>query len=368
MPRRFLPLLLICLAFAFACDRSEDELPPDPVENRNFQNWTLIVNEGPFQNGSGTLTAYHPNNGEVIADVYTEVNPDAAPLGNIVQSIYRDEETVWIVVNNANRIVVADARTLEERARWEGFDSPRYFTKPPTGNLGAVTQWGADLKTGSLAFVDLTTGEIVNTIPLGPGPERPRYVGGELYIPLSGALGRDSTVARVDFAQQAVTFSYDLGQNPQSVEPLGNGVFVSLGQGFTADFSNPNDPANRPGALSIFSRNGNVLRTWDVPLGSKSLTAERADDLWFLTGGFLGQINVLRLDEDNVAAATGPEMLTARRFYQLAFHRTTDQLFASDPKDFQQNGQVVILDLGGTAVDSFPAGIGPGFISPTEVF
>lgn len=359
-----LPLLLLLLLL-FACTPTTDDSQPDPVlTERDFREWTLVVNEGPFQNGSGTLTAYLARTGEVIADVYADVNPDAAPLGNIVQSVYRDDETVWIVVNNANRIVVADARTLEERARWEGFDSPRYFTKPPDGNFGAVTQWGADLKTGSLTFVDLTTGELVQTLSLGPGPERLRYYEGELYIPLSGALGRDSTVARVDFGERSQTFSYELGPHPQSVEPLGGALFAALGQGFTADFSNPNNPANRPGALTIFDRTDERLRSWTVPLGSKHLTRSTDGRLYFLGDGVNGRIWQLDFDRNDPAAATAPAPLTDRTFYYLTFHRQDNALYATDPRDFQQDGQVLILDLDGMVVDSFPAGIGPGFVSP----
>ena len=347
--------LLLCLLLPILATDCADEMPAPPPDRVDSSNQLLVVNEGPFQNGTGSLTAYDPMTGVTVDEVFQRANPNAAPLGNILQSIARTDETTWMVVNNANRIVVCNSEDLQERARWPGFDLPRYLL-PLDDNTAVVTQWGADLKTGSLAFVNLQTGEVEQTLPLGPGPEAPLRLGNRLYVPQSGGLGRDSTLAVVDLDTRTVVDRLPAGQNPQSMVRVSDREFWSLGQGYIENFGNPDDPANRPGVLVQFVDDVEVFRT-QVPLSSKHLRYNPNDGrFYFLSGGVYGKIT--RWDP----AAQMIQTLTERTFYEINYRAQDDRLYASDPGNFQGRGQVLILQTDGAVVDSFPAGLGTAFI------
>ena len=346
---RIFPIL--CIVLLAACQR------PEPIEEvaegTDFRQHLLVANEGPFQNGSGTVTAYLP--GENPAqDVYQSVNPELPPLGNILQSIYRDAERTWLVVNNAARVVVADSRTLEHIKTIEGFESPRYFL-PISEQTGVVCQWGNDLRSGSLAFVDLEAMEIMEKLEIGPGPEAMLLQDDRLYVAQSGGLERDSVVTIIRLTNRAVSQRIVVGQSPQSMVATPNGFWV-LSQGHYADFSNPAHPNNRPGTLTLVE-NDEVIEQHEVPLGSKNLLRTDEGILYFLAGGVYGQ--VARFDP-SVAQV---EFLTERRFYGLQFDPDLRQLYATDAQFFQIDGQVLMLDETGMVRDSLVAGLGPGYVS-----
>lgn len=348
---RIFPILFLLLLTA--CQR------PEPTEEipvgTDFRQQLLVANEGPFQNGSGTITAYVPGE-NAVQDVYQSTNPEQPPLGNILQSIYRDENRSWLVINNAARVVVADSRTLKHLHTIEGFESPRYF-QPLNEQTGVVSQWGNDLRTGSLAFVDLESMEIMEKLEVGPGPEAMVLRGNRLYVAQAGGLERDSVVTIISLANRAVSERLVVGQNPQSMALTLDGFWV-LAQGYYADFSNPDNPQNRPGALTLVE-NDEVVAQYSVPLGSKNLIRTPEGVLYFLSGGVYGQI--ARFDPRNPSPQL--ELLTERQFYGLQYDPVLRELYATDAQFFQIDGQVLILNEEGVVRDSFVAGLGPGYVA-----
>ena len=85
---------------AFSCKKNTEEPPVILSDNRVF-----VTNEGPFQDGTGTLSIIYRDSLTVENNVFEKVND--RPIGNIVQSIEVFEEKAYIVVNNANKVEIA---------------------------------------------------------------------------------------------------------------------------------------------------------------------------------------------------------------------------------------------------------------------
>ncbi|MCD4681660.1 MAG: hypothetical protein K8R86_00140, partial [Bacteroidales bacterium] len=119
-----LGLLLLGSWVIISCDKEEDE--PPPPDSSGYSEGVFIVNEGPFQTGTGTVT-YLSRDGSGIEDHIFQKANNLIPLGNIVQSMTLIEDKVYIAVNNANKIEIVSLKTFQSVQTLENITSPRYI-------------------------------------------------------------------------------------------------------------------------------------------------------------------------------------------------------------------------------------------------
>ncbi len=113
----FLSFFMIILA---GCNKSNNDNP-----SGNWSNSVFIVNEGPFQTGSGSISAFNRESLEVTNNLFETAN--GRPLGNIVQSMSVYKDRGFIVVNNANKIEVVNLKDFKSDTTIENLALPRYF-------------------------------------------------------------------------------------------------------------------------------------------------------------------------------------------------------------------------------------------------
>ena len=114
LKKNFYLLLTAVLLISFSACQKDEPLPPEELPT--YEDGIFITNEGPFQNGSGSISFYSRKTGEISNDIYQNANR-GVQLGNIVQSMAIHNDLAYVVVNNANKIIVADARHF-----WRTFD------------------------------------------------------------------------------------------------------------------------------------------------------------------------------------------------------------------------------------------------------
>ncbi len=92
-------------------------------------------------------------------------------------------------------------------------------------NLGYVSCWGNG---GEVVVVDLTSGGISITIPVGSGPEGMAIDNGYLYVANSGGYGLDSTISVIDLSSNSFITTINIGAyNPSAiVNGIGNTIWV----------------------------------------------------------------------------------------------------------------------------------------------
>ena len=218
-------LLVLILAALASC--SDDKIIEK--EAGAYANGYFITNEGPFQNGSGSIT-FVGDDGIVSQNVYKTVNGE--DLGNIVNSMYVFDKRGFIVVNNSSRIVVVDRETMEKIAviQGNGIDNPRHFIV--SRGMGYISNWGDPFDAGDdfISVVDLSTYGILKTIPVGEGPERMLSTPEGLYVALQGGFGFNRQVALIDTEVNEVKQSIEVGEVPNSLVRDGSGnVWVLCG-------------------------------------------------------------------------------------------------------------------------------------------
>lgn len=335
-------LALAVIFFSTSCTKDED-----PAVKGAFSNGIFIVNEGPFQTGTGTITYFNPDSNLVKQDIFEMVN--GRPLGNIAQSMTVFNGKGYIVINNAGKVEVVDIATFKSEATITNLVNPSQFLAVDA-TKAYVSDW-----VKNVAVVDLITNEVSKTITAGTGPDAMIKSGNYVYVANTGGFGIDSTVTVIDFVTDKVVKTIKVGDSPSAMVADGKGNIWVLckGKGFSG-WEQPGDTPGRiirinPTSLKVDFEYG-FAATGDHP--EKLVINKQKSMLYFLFNS-----GIYRL---NIASPVAPEKLVSRYFYSLDYENKTGYLYASDPKNFVSNGIVLRIKADdGSVVDSIKSGITP---------
>jgi DNA-binding beta-propeller fold protein YncE len=340
------PFALLFSAFSlffFSCK-------PDPIEvaKTRYEQGVFIVNEGSFGAGTGTLTYYNPDSNIVVQDVFGKEN-NGASLGNVLQSMTIHNGKAYCVVNNANKVMVLDAKTMKYLDTIGGLAFPRYFLGI-SDSKGYVSQWGADGLTGSIQVIDLVTNKVTKSIALDKGSDRMLKAPllDEVYVVNEGGYGSSNIVSKINTKTDEVITSFTTRLNPNSLvwyDVVKKPIILSGG-----DWS-WNDPTS-PGSLALI-RDTDALNLGETNNGAKDLCINSDGKTFYFTDG----IAVYEKDDE---PANPAKKLFDQTCYALFFDAKNKLFYCTDDKGFLSEGELVIRKLDGTIVKTIPTGIGPG--------
>ena len=333
---------LLALIALFSACKPTDETPAD-----NYANGVFITNEGPFQNGTGTVDFYNRAVGGIQNDIFAKANNGAA-IGNILQSMSFKNDTAFLVVNNANKLVLVNYKTFQSASTVTGFNYPRNFLS--INNTSAyVTDWGTDGLTGSVKVFDYATKTVAKTVPTGKGADKMLRIGSRIWVLNSGGFGKDSTIAIVETANDSVSSKIQVGLGPNSIVQDANGdVWVLCGSYF--------DKSDNGKLIKI--RNEKVEYSFDVPKYASSLTKDATGNtLYYVATNKIYKKDILNF------GATPPSVFITQPYlsnpYSLGFDPKSGYLYCGDAKNFSVASSVYIFDPSSKILkDSVKAGIG----------
>ncbi|MEC5393881.1 DUF5074 domain-containing protein [Bergeyella sp. RCAD1439] len=90
----------------------------------DYENGILMANEGNFGRPNADLSFVTSDLTEVDQNIYSSVNGEA--LGDVLQSVGFYGDKAYLVVNNSNKIVVANRYTMKKEAEISNVTQPRY--------------------------------------------------------------------------------------------------------------------------------------------------------------------------------------------------------------------------------------------------
>ncbi|SRX55760.1 YncE family protein [Aequorivita sp. CIP111184] len=337
----FATLLLI------SCSNDDDPQPgPNPPEA--YEKGILITNEGPFNNGSGTITFVSEDFATVAQNIYRTVN--GKELGNIVQSMGFQDENAYIVVSNSAKIMIANRYSFESVDSIKtGLVNPRYFMGD-AGNKGYVTDWGDpnDNSDDYVAVLDLRTNAIAATIPVAFGPERMVSYNNKIYVAHQGGYGQNNLISVI--SGNTVESTITVSDVPNSMVVSGNSLFVLCG-------GNPSYTGNETAGslVKIDLSSGQVSNTYSFGATEhpSNLTMDGTNLFYSLDG------KVYKLNSSAIALP-GTDIISGF-FYVL--QAKDGLLYATDAGDYASKGSLKIFDLStNQQIQDFQTGIVPGGI------
>ena len=348
MKRLKLATLLIAILFFNSCSDDDDpKLPKGDYEKGYF-----ITNEGPFQNGSGTIT-FVGDDGIVSQDIYKTVNGE--DLGNIVSSMTLTDDNAYIIVNNSNRIIVANRYTMKSITVIEGdmIKLPKYMAV--NGGTGYVSNWGDPFNSDDdfIAIIDLNTNTVSGKISVGEGPENLKIVDDKLFVTLEGGYSQNNKVVVINTNNNTVEANLTIGDVPNSIDSDGNGNVWVLCQG------NPNYATTETaGSLYKIKVSNLSITNFDfdtITDHPTSLTVD-ANELYYNLNGKVYAFDVKSSDLPT-------ESIIGFDGYYYAMKTNNGELYATDAKDYASEGTLKVFDLtSNTLLETFKTGIIPGDI------
>jgi YVTN family beta-propeller protein len=326
---------------------------PDPIPQGAYEFGIFVVNEGVYGQSSGTITYYNPDSARLVQDIFKLAN--GRDLGNVVQSMYFYAEKVFVVVNNSNKIEVAKANDFKEIAQISGLQQPRYFL-PISADKALVSQWGADLISGSIAVVDLNTNTVVQTISsqIGKGPENMLLQNSKVYVANVGGLEFDNFISVIDVNNLQVIDTIVTDDAPNSLQIGNSGTLWVACRGKTvyANYPEIDTMASTYGALlEIDLNNGNIINRIQLQRGrgaSNLAKGVNSNELYFLYDNAICRLNT----------ATGQwQYLVRGSFYGLGAKQGENYIYACSNSGIQAAWVYRFNAADGVKVDSFKAGV-----------
>ncbi|NBW36659.1 MAG: hypothetical protein EBR30_16885 [Cytophagia bacterium] len=337
----FFVLLLTSLFVFTSCDESDNGPKGD------FDNGVLVINEGNFNSGDGTVSFFEPNSKTVTKDIFGLVNNELA-LGDVVQSMTVVGDEAFIVINNDNKVEVVNVNTFEAIHTINDVKLPRYFAT--ASGKGYLTEWVSFSESGRVSVVDLTTYEVTKTITTDRGAENLMLVGDKLFV----SNNFTNTVSVINTTTDAVVKTIEVASAP--------GEFVVDAQNKLWVVCSGRYQQNNGALVQIDPSTETVVKTISLSrnVSPKLATDKSKNALYFYSGK-----SIYKLATTATAAPAEP-LLTennATGFYGLDIDQNTNVIYAGDAKGFAGDGVVFRYNIDGSLIDSFEAGRGPnGFV------
>lgn len=345
-------LLLGTTVSLFGC-RSNPAAPPD--ETPVSVSGVYVVNEGNFMRGNSTLTVYLPDSSKAYQDVFTSVN--GRPLGDTGNDVAIFAGKVYIVVSGSQKIEVISAADQKSAGT---LVLPGQRTPYKLAIVNDAWAYVTNLSDTTVTSFNPSTLQIIaDRIRVGKNPQGIVYANGKIYVCNSG-FGSDSTVTVLNATTGGLIRTIVVGDSPGEIGVGANNVVYVKCDG-KSDYGDPTK--DTPGALvAINSDNDVIIDRAILPLttfghpGRLTVSSKGY-------GFFVSKNGIQQFSLSSSLIEVNATLISALPAYGLTLDDSANLLYATDAKDYVQNGDVYVFDLQGTQKARFQAGVIPGAIA-----
>lgn len=203
--------LISCIS---ACKNQPEQTINPKIDNFNYG--FFVLNEGTYGFGNATVSFFDKNSNQIKNDIFKQLN-DGNYLGDQAQDMVVNDNKIYIVVQNSQKIVVVDAFSFKLLAtiKSDWMKSPRYF-KAISKSVAYVSDWELD----GVCKINLITNKVEKTIKTGKDPEQMQVVDNKLFVCNSGysfAGNEDQTISVVDLISETVIKNINIGIQPMEM-------------------------------------------------------------------------------------------------------------------------------------------------------
>lgn len=338
-----LHLISILLLF-YSCRK--EELGPqcvsckETIEVTAINTDVLIINEGNFGGNPGSISLYQSLTNTVTNDVFFQNN--SVSIGNVAQSAYQIDNKAYIVINNSNKIEVIDINNFSSLNTITGFNSPRYFL-PIDNNTAYVT----DLFSNSIQIVDLISNTISGSISVGGWTEELLLHNDTVYV---CDMTNDNLLI-INPNNNMLIDSVKVGESPNSVVVDNNNkLWIMCSGGINSSL---------PKLIKFDPHTRTIEATFTFSSISESpgnLKINTAKDQLYFINSSVYKINI----NDNSLPLSPFIPNNGKIFYEIGINPINEEIYLSDPIDYNQNGTILRYSSTGELLNQFEVGLIPG--------
>lgn len=335
--KNLIKILIICTSIV-ACTKPSDV----PHSGSVFGGGVLLVNEGNFKAGNGSLSFYSYDSSKVSNDLFSAIN--GRPLGDVPYSITIKEDKAYIVVNNSGKIEVVDQASLVSRTTISGLISPRIMAIVDDNKA-----YVSSLYSDSVAIISLASSKIQGYINIRRTSEAITIAGTKAYVS-NWAGGKEVMI--INTVNDKLIDSVEVGAEPESMVKDKFGMLWVLCNGGWAR-------QNYAELDQINTITGKVAKKLVFSTKEASPTCLKIDGLgqtlYFLDSG------VKQMDIGAEIIPPAPLIQeSGAHFYKIAVNPINSDIFVTDAADYQQPGNLLLYKNNGLFVSKFKTGIIPG--------
>ena len=324
----------------------------DETIKGDYANGVFITNEGGWGNNNGSISFYSYDKDEVTNNIFQAVN--GRQLGDVVQSITISGDNAYIVVNNSNKIEVADKNTMSEKGVIENLPSPRYMAV--SSSTGYVSCWGDN----SIRVVDLNTFSVIDTIySTGSGPEKMLITDNKLYVVNPGGWSNDSTVTVINTESKEVIATIQVPYLPMDIVKDNSGNIWVLSYG--NEYYNDDYTAivgHTPSYLyKIDPSTNQVIASGELfaEQHPAHLEIDKDGSTLYVGGGYtFGGVYKIVISGLNLSIGK----IADDYAYGLNYDSNSDVLFVALSGDYKSGGTLKRYDTDGNLLGTYTCGIG----------
>lgn len=343
--------ILLLLLTAASCREDDTIIYPDihdisEVTHTNIAGM-YVLNEGNMGSNKATLDYLDLDLGKYFRNIFPSRNPNLVKeLGDVGNDIKVYGDQLWIVINQSNKVEVADAQTAVSRGhidipncRYLSFNGKYAYVSSYVGKIGEADVIGAVYK------VDTATLKIEGKCLVGYQPEEMVVQDGKIYVANSGgyrgmnkALGYDRTVSVIDINSFKVVNTIDVAPNLFRIRNDKYGKLYVASQGNRNDID-PN--------IYVID-NEKVVDALNIP----SMTFDIHGDSLVCFSKVKGETNFKVVDIRtnkviNNNFITFPTDYPIETPYALTIHPITGDIYVMDATNYVSSGKLYCFDRNG---------------------
>jgi len=320
----------------------------NPVENINNvsingNELILVGNEGNFQYGNATLSAYNKYTNEISNNIYQSINQE--PIGDVLHSITHINHQIYLVVNNSGKIIVIDDESFEKIYEINNLISPRKIIKVDNSKF-----YITDIYSNTISIYDHYN-QSTSYISVSGWCEDMVMQNGKVFV---GNI-TNNLVYVINSSNNSIIDSISVGTNPVSMQEDARGNLWVLSQG--------NQNQNESPSISIIeTQNHSIIKSFNL-VDNQSFPGFLNIDIEthqvFLINKHIYKFQ--NLDDTN------PQIIwdnSGNNFYNLKINPYNKDLYITDAKDYVQNGSLIIID----SIGNFKQEISTGILPKSIVF
>lgn len=295
-----------------------------------------IVCEGNFQWGNARLDVLDIKKGTLENDAFKSAN--GRPLGDVFQSIYapKDENNLYLVINNSGKIEVVNKNTLKSITTITGLNSPRYMTKTSAGEY-----WITDIYSGKITVLNANY-QLLKTIQINGWAEQIIQIDQWVYV--AAVTSGKVMIFDVD---GTIKDSLDAGKGCSWLAKGKNNQLISL-----------SSDAGKSKLITWNLTTRKLEKSIDLMYGSSKLAIKEGSDTLFFIGKGV-QYFLLNENNENTYTIAGTNGIN---WYGLGVSPWGGYVLASDAKDYISEGEVHLLHPQMGDIAKFKSGIIPSDI------
>lgn len=321
------------------------------AQNKELVN-VIVGNEGNFGTGNATISNYLLESSTSTDGVFLSAN--GIGLGDVVQSTAWIDRKLYIVVNNSQKIVIANPVDFTQTGQitfGEGA-SPREILQVSDTKAYVTDLYGA--KVYSVNLQNLTIAE--NTIGVGQNPDRMVAHNGFAYVANNG-FGSDSTIFKIDINSDAVVDTFFVSRGPAGMVIDSQNILWVVCTGYAGDYDtnwNLIPGTSRPGGIyGIDLNTGDEVAFSELTSADSDIALDEGSEAVYVNSG-----GVRKFDTSTNTLAS--DTLISGSFYAMGYDSIGNSFYLSNAKDFSSAGEILLYNEMGIKTGNFDAGIIPG--------